>query len=74
MHEAITDLHTFVLVLDADRRRLTKRLDELRDSAADRPARAGLEVMRAETVEAIDALRATIAGLRRLADPAGKLM
>jgi hypothetical protein len=74
MHDALTDLHAYVLVLDAEWQRLGDRVDELAQSDVPSPDRVDLERRRAEITEELDALRSTIAALRARADPAGDLL
>jgi hypothetical protein len=69
MHDALTDLHAYALILEAD----WQRLGELER----RPARSGaapveseeLAQRRAEMTEELEALRATTAALRDAAGP-----
>ena len=73
VHTAVTDMCTYVLLLDAERRRLGERLQE--EAAASPPPgeRAQLRRVRAEMAEEVDALRLAVAALHEqgLADPAG---
>lgn len=74
MHDALTDLHAYVLVLDAEWQRLGERVDELAQSGLPSPDRLDFERRRAEITEELAALRSTIAALRAHADPAGDLL
>lgn len=74
MHHALTDLHAYVLVLDAEWRRLGERAEQLEQSDAVATERAELERRRTEITEELDALRATIAALRQQADPEGETL
>ena len=69
MHAALTDLHTYVLALDAERQRLGDRVTELTKLVSQEGA--VLDHRRGEIAEELDALRATLAALRACADPAG---
>jgi hypothetical protein len=69
MHDALTDLHTYVLALDAERRRLGDRVMELTKVVSQEGA--VLTRQRVEIAEELDALRATLVALRACADPAG---
>jgi hypothetical protein len=69
MHDALTDLHTYVLALDAERQRLGDRVTELTKLASQEGA--VLHRRRGEIAEELDALRATLIALRACADPAG---
>jgi hypothetical protein len=69
MHDALTDLHAYALILEADWQRLGE--------PAPQPARSGgapvesveLAQRRAEMTEELQALRATTVALREAADP-----
>lgn len=74
MHDALTDLHSYVLALDAERERVKNRLAETDDFSADVQARLALDSRRGEIDEELEALRATIVALRQLADPAGEFL
>jgi hypothetical protein len=69
MHDALTDLHTYVLALDAEHHRLGDRVTELTKLVSREGA--VLEDRRGEIAEELDALRATLVALRACADPAG---
>ncbi len=69
MHDALTDLHTYVLALDAERQRLGDRVSELAKLVSEEGA--VLDRRRSEIAEELDALRATLIALRACADPAG---
>jgi hypothetical protein len=65
MHDALTDLHTYALALDAERERLSDRVAQLISQGA------LLDDRRAAISEELEALRATVIALRACADPAG---
>jgi hypothetical protein len=69
MHDALSDLHAYVLAMDAERQRLGDRVTEL----AKRVSQEGVELARrrAEITGELDALRATLLALRACADPVG---
>ena len=69
MHDALSDLHAYVLALDAERERLGDRVTELTKLVS----QEGVELTRrqAEVTEELDALRATLVALRACADPVG---
>jgi hypothetical protein len=69
MHDALTDLHTYVLALDAERQRLGDRVTELTKLVSQEGA--VLDRRRGEIAEELDALRETLIALRACADPAG---
>ena len=69
MHAALTDLHTYVLALDAERQRLGDRITELTKLVSQEGA--VLDRRRGEITEELDALRATLIALRACADPTG---
>ena len=69
MHDALTDMHAYVLALDAERQRLGDRVREL--TALVSQEGAVLDRRRGEIAEELDALRATLIALRACADPAG---
>jgi ABC-type transporter Mla subunit MlaD len=69
MHDALTDLHTYVLALDAERQRLGDRITELANLVSQEGA--VLDRRRSEITEELDALRATLRALRACADPTG---
>jgi hypothetical protein len=72
MHDALTDLHTYALVLDAEWRRMGEQAAGLRSiNSADVTE---IEVRRAQVAEELEVLRATIAALRAKADPLGRLL
>ncbi|MGO9974790.1 MAG: hypothetical protein ACLP01_18690 [Solirubrobacteraceae bacterium] len=74
IHDVLSELHAYVLVLDAERHRLVARLEVLRDSGAAPPERVELERRHCELTEELDALRATIDKLREYADPDGQYL
>jgi hypothetical protein len=69
MHDALTDLHAYVLALDAERQRLGEHAEEL----TRRATQDGVELARrrSEISEELDAMRAMVATLRNCADPGG---
>jgi hypothetical protein len=69
MRDALTDLHTYVLALDAERQSLRDRATELTKLASQEGA--VLDRRRGEIAEEMDALRATLIALRACADPVG---
>ncbi len=69
--DAVTDLSTYVLVLDAESRQLGERLAALAGDDAASPERTQLERRHQEIDEKLEALRGAIAMLRALADAAG---
>jgi hypothetical protein len=71
LHEALTDLHLYVLVVDAERQRIAQRLESLGGSSSDDGTRAELERQHAAIVEELDALRSMLIALRLRVDPAG---
>ena len=72
MHTALTDLHAYALVLDAEWRRMGDQAAGLR--SIDSSEVAEIEERRAQIAEELDVLRATIAALRTKADPLGRLL
>jgi hypothetical protein len=74
IHDVLSDLYAYVLVLDAERHRLAARLEVLRDSGVAPPERVELERRHCELTEELDALRATIGKLREYADPDGQYL
>jgi hypothetical protein len=69
MHDALTDLHAYALILEADWQRLgelERRLAQSGDAPVDS---AELAQRRAEMTEELQALRATTAALRDVAGP-----
>jgi hypothetical protein len=71
LHEALIDLHTYILVLDAERQRLQEQLATLGAAEADVPLRADLERQRAAMDEDLGTLHAMLVALRSDADPTG---
>jgi hypothetical protein len=69
MHDALTDLHTYVLALDAEHQRLGDRVMELAKLVSQEGA--VLDRRRVEIAEELDALRSALIALRACADPAG---
>jgi hypothetical protein len=68
MHEALTDLHAYVLVLDAEWQRLGKYVEEPGLSGVVSPQSVQILRRRAEMTEELHALRATAAALRAIAE------
>jgi hypothetical protein len=68
MHDAITDLYAYVLLLDGEWHRLGVRLEELAGSGSTMAECLTLEQSRADIAEEVAALRATIATLRAEAE------
>jgi hypothetical protein len=72
MRRALTDLHAYVLALNAERERLgdsgqpTTQLRSRED--------AELALLRVERAEEVDAVRSMLIALRACADPEGKLL
>ena len=68
MHDALTDLHAYALVFDAEWQRLGKYVEEPDQSGLVSPQ--GVQVLRrrAEMTEELHALRATAAALRAIAE------
>ncbi len=69
--DALTDLYTYVLVLDAEWRQLGQHLAALASNGSASPERPKLERRHHEITEELDALRGAIAMLRAHADAAG---
>ena len=69
--DAVTDLYTYVLVLDAEWRQLGEQLAALSGDGAALPERSTLERRHREIEEELEALRGAIAMLRAHADDAG---
>jgi hypothetical protein len=72
MHQALTDLHTYVLVLDAEWQRLGESVERRDDFGAESLKSVEVARRRAEMTEELQALRATTAALREIADSAGR--
>jgi hypothetical protein len=64
VHEAVTDLYAYVLVLDAERQRLSARADGLAQLGAEPLKKAELDERGAEITKELEALREMIAALR----------
>jgi hypothetical protein len=69
LHDALTDLHAYVLVLDAEFQRLHEASREAGGAEADAVERRCNEVG-----EELDALRGAIAALRTKIDPDARLV
>jgi hypothetical protein len=73
MHDALTDLHAYVLLLDAEWQKLGERIEELTLSNSTSTECFELAQARLDMAEELAALRKTIALLRADADAAGSL-
>jgi hypothetical protein len=79
-HQALTDLHAYVLALVAERDGLERRLRELHAPSATAPQLdAGSELVdlrrrRSEIAAQLDVVRRTIAALCAHADPGGRYL
>jgi ABC-type phosphate transport system auxiliary subunit len=73
-HDALCDLHACVLVLDNERRRLSRRLDAVSPLGVALLGRADLERRHEELTEELAALHATIKRLRARVDPESKFL
>jgi hypothetical protein len=71
VHDALCDLHAYVLVLDAEWRRVTQHVAAIEESDADDGRRQTLVRRERELSQELDSLRAMIADLRREVDPYG---
>jgi len=69
MHDALTDLHAYALILDADWQRLGEPEPKAAGSGGASVESADLAQRRAEMTEELQALRATTAALRDVAGP-----
>ncbi len=69
MHDALTDLHAYALILDADWQRLGEPDPQPAGSGGASVESAELAQRRAEMTEELQALRATTAALRDVAGP-----
>lgn len=74
MHNALCDLHAYVLVLDAEWRRVTVHLDVLAEIGAPAAERRELVRRESELRQELDSLREMIATLRRDVDPDGRYL
>ena len=72
MHRALTDLHAYVLALDAERHRLGDPGHLLTSLVGRRDAE--LALLQAELAEESGAVRAMLTALRACADPEGNLL
>ena len=68
IHSAVTDLYTYVLLVDAERTRLTARIEELTLARSTSGETFGLAERRMEMAEELEALRAAVSALQRDAD------
>ena len=76
VHAAVTDMYAYVLLLDAERKRVGERLQDDADAVSappQRDQRAELSDLRAELAEEVDALRLAVAALHEqgVADGSG---
>ncbi len=71
IHNALTDLHAYVLLLEAERRQLGQRIEELASSDSGSAEGFELTQRRAAMAEELEALRGAVATLREQADAAG---
>ena len=67
VHTAVTDMYTFMLLLDAERRRVGERLEGAGSPPPAPEQHAQLTELRAELAEEVDALRAAAATLQEQA-------
>ena len=65
VNEALTDMHTYTLLLEGDWGRLGRRLEGLAVTGASSEEFSQLVARRAEIEEELEALRMTTAALRR---------
>jgi hypothetical protein len=72
MHDALNDLHAYVLALDAER----QRLDGCANPLTTLVSQEGVELARrrAEITEELSAVRTLLTTFRACADPAGTLL
>jgi hypothetical protein len=63
VHAAVTDLHTYVLLLDAELDGLGERIEKLARDCPGSDERTELDKLRTELAEELEALRATAAAL-----------
>jgi N-acetylglucosamine-6-phosphate deacetylase len=73
MHEALTDLYAYALVLDGERQLLGERIEELARSDSTSTESSELAQSRVDMAEELAALRETIAALRADATAAGSM-
>jgi hypothetical protein len=73
MHDALTDLYAYALLLDAERQQLGERIEGLARSNSTSTERFALAQSRVDIGEEVAALRETIEALRAHADAAGSL-
>jgi hypothetical protein len=73
MHEAVTDLYAYALLLDAERQLLDERIEELVRSDSAVTERVALAQSRSDMAEELAALRETIAALRAYAYASGSM-
>ena len=65
VHEAVTDLCAYVLVLDAERQRLSAQARRLAESGTEPCKEAELDEYGAEITKELEALRAMIVALQQ---------
>lgn len=68
LHDALTDLHTYVLLLDAEWERLGHRIDDVSRAHGSAEECFALTELRINMGEELDALRAAVTALREHAD------
>jgi N-acetylglucosamine-6-phosphate deacetylase len=73
MHEALTDLYAYALVLDGERQLLGERIEELAHSDSTSTESSELAQSHVDMAEELAALRETIAALRADATAAGSM-
>jgi hypothetical protein len=71
IHTALTDLHAYVLLLDAEWRQLGERIEELARADSRSTESFELAARRAAMAEELEALREAVTTLREQADAAG---
>ena len=71
VHAAVTDMYAYVLLLDAERKRVGERLQEADEVSAPPSSdqRGQLSDLRAELAEELDALRIAVAALHEEGSP-----
>jgi hypothetical protein len=74
IRDALTELHTYALVLDAELQKTESRLVELDRSGEHTRELPELRRRRTELIEQLDLLDRTISELRSAMDPAGRYL